>query len=197
MVEKIANNFIGQMVENKIINKEMADMYIYTFICFVEKFITIGSIVIISLITNNLLPTLFFLIFFFELRKRTGGYHLDRFYKCYFATVAICLAVMLVATRLVNYQQWLLGAVVIAAIYIVLTGTVNHPNIHMNAEELMESKKLARLIVLLEVSIILGCVLLGAGIIYTSYMAIAVILCAALLCISKILKQEVRENEEC
>ena len=197
MVEKIANNFIGQMVENKIINKEMEDMYIYTFICFVEKFITIGSIVIISLITNNLLPTLFFLIFFFELRKRTGGYHLDRFYKCYFATVAIYLAVMLVATRLVNYQQWLLGAVVIAAIYIVITGTANHPNMHMNAEELMESKKLARLIVLLEVSIILGCVLLGAGIIYTSYMAIAVILCAALLCISKILKQEVRENEEC
>ena len=26
MVEKIANNFIGQMVENKIINKEMADI---------------------------------------------------------------------------------------------------------------------------------------------------------------------------
>ena len=197
MVEKIANNFIGQMVDNKIINKEMADMYIYTFICFVEKFITIGSIMIISLITNNLLPTLFFLIFFFELRKRTGGYHLDKFYKCYFATVAIYLAVMLTVTRLVNYQQWLLGAVVIAAIYIVLTGTVNHPNMHMNAEELMESKKLARLIVLLEVSIILGCVLLGASMIYTSYMAIAVILCAALLCISKILKQEVRENEEC
>lgn len=196
MVEKIANNFIGQMVDNKIINKEMADMYIYTFICFVEKFVTIGSIVIISLITNNLLPTLFFLIFFFELRKRTGGYHLDSFYKCYFATVAIYLAVMLVATRLVNYQQWLLGAVVISAIYIVLTGTVNHPNMHMNSEELIESKKLAKLIVLLEVSIILGCVLLGANMIYTSYMAIAVILCAALLCISKILKQEVRENEE-
>jgi len=116
MVEKIANNFIGQMVENKIINKELADMYIYTFICFVEKFITIGSIMIISLITNNLLPTLFFLIFFFELRKRTGGYHLDSFYKCYFATVAIYLAVMLTVTSLVKYQQWLLGAVVIAAL---------------------------------------------------------------------------------
>lgn len=104
---------------------------------------------------------------------------------------------MLVATRLVNYQQWLLGAVVIAAIYIVLTGTANHPNIHMNTEELMESKKLARLIVLLEVSIILGCVLLGASMIYISYMAIAVILCVALLYISKILKQEVTENEKC
>ena len=38
----------------------------------------------------------------------------------------------------------------------------------MNSEELMESKKLARLIVLLEVSIILGCVLLGASMIYTN-----------------------------
>ena len=55
-------------------------------------------------------------IFFFELRKRMGGYHLDSFYKCYFETVAIYLAVMLTVTSLVKYQQWLLGAVVIAAL---------------------------------------------------------------------------------
>ena len=138
-----------------------------------------------------------FYIFFFELRKRTGGYHLDSFYKCYFATVAIYLAVMLTVTSLVKYQLWRLGAVVVAGIYIVRTGTVNHPNMHMNSEELMESKKLARITVLLEVSIILGCVFLGGSIIYISYMAIAVILCAALLYISKIFKQEVTENEKC
>ena len=45
MVEKLATNLISQMIENKIIVKEMADRYIYTFICFVEKFITIGSII--------------------------------------------------------------------------------------------------------------------------------------------------------
>ncbi len=67
----------------------------------------------------------------------------------------------------------------------------------MNVAEFMESKKLARITVLLEVSIILGCVFLGGSIIYISYMAIAVILCAALLYISKIFKQEVTENEKC
>ena len=41
----------------------------------------------------------------------------------------------------------------------------------------------------------MGCVLLDADMVYVSYMAIAVILCAALLCIAKIFKQEVRENE--
>ena len=50
------------------------------------------------------------------MRKTMRGYHLDSFYKCYFATVAIYLAVMLTVTSLVKYQQWLLGAVVIAAL---------------------------------------------------------------------------------
>ena len=50
----------------------------------------------------------------------------------------------------------------------------------MTSDELMESKKSARTIVLLEGCIILGCVLLDADMVYVSYMAIAVILCAAL-----------------
>lgn len=45
MVEKLATDLIAQMIENKVIGKEMAERYIYTFICFVEKFITIGSII--------------------------------------------------------------------------------------------------------------------------------------------------------
>ena len=77
-----------------------------------------------------------------------------------------------------------------------IIGTVNHPNMHMDSAELAESKKEARIILLLEGSIIYCCVLLGAHLIFISYMAIAVILCAALLCIAKILKQEVKENEE-
>lgn len=103
---------------------------------------------------------------------------------------------MLTVTSLAKYPQCLLGAAAIATIYVVITGTVNHPNIQMNSAEFMASKKLARIIVLLEVSIILGCVFLGADMIYISYMAIAVILCVALLYISKILKQEISENEE-
>ena len=134
MVEKLATDLIAQMVENKIIDKEMAEKYIYTFICFVEKFITISSIALISLITNNFLPTIFFLIFFFELRKRTGGYHLDKFYKCYFATIATYLTVMFTGEELSNYPRLLLVTVVIAVTYIVIIGTVNHPNMHMNSE---------------------------------------------------------------
>ena len=101
------------------------------------------------------------------------------------ATIATYLIVMFTGEELSNYPRLLLVTVVIAVTYIVIIGIVNHPNIYMNSEEFTESKRLARIIVLLEFATILGCVLLGADMIYVSYMAIAVILCAALLYISK------------
>lgn len=196
MIEKLADDLISQMAEIKLIDKDMEERYIYVFICWVEKFITVGSIILISLAAQKLLPTLFFLVFFLELRKRTGGYHLDKFYKCYLATIVSYLAIVILSARLAEYPQWLAGMLILAIVWIGVIGTVNHPNMHMNSEELTESKKTARIMVLLEGSIILGCVLLEADMIYISYMAIAVILCAVLLCIAKIFKQEVKENEE-
>ena len=183
MIEKIADDLIGQMTEARLIDKEMEARYVYVFICWIEKFITVGSIIVISLMFHKLLPTIFFLVFFLELRKRTGGYHLDKFY----------LVIVIISEKLSEHPQWLFAIVLLAITGIGLIGTANHPNMHMTSDELMESKKSARTIVLLEGCIILGCVLLDADMVYVSYMAIAVILCAALLCIAKIFKQEVKE----
>lgn len=196
MIEKIAINLVGQMTETKLIHKDMAESYVYATICWLEKFITIGTIILISIAARKFLPTLFFLVFFLELRKRTGGYHLDKFYQCYLASILSYVAILGISTCLAGYPQWLLGMLLFAMLGIGIIGTVNHPNMHMDSVELAESKKEARIIVLMEGSIICCCVLLGAGMVFISYMTIAVILCAALLCIAKILKQEVKENEE-
>lgn len=196
MIEKIAIDLVDQMTETKLIHKDMAERYIYVAICWMEKFITIGTIILISIAVERFLPTLFFLLFFWGLRKRTGGYHLDKFYQCYLASVLSYLVILGISTSLVGYPQLILGMLLFAMSVIGIIGTVNHPNMHMDSAQLAESKKEARIILLLEGSIIYCCVLLGADLIFISYMAIAVILCAALLCIAKILKQEVKENEE-
>ena len=196
MIEKIAIDLVDQMTETKLIHKDMAERYIYVAICWMEKFITIGTIILISIAVEKFLPTLFFLLFFLGLRKRTGGYHLDKFYQCYLASVLSYLVILGISTSLVGYPQLILGMLLFAMSVIGIIGTVNHPNMHMDSAQLAESKKEARIILLLEGSIIYCCVLLGADLIFISYMAIAVILCAALLCIAKILKQEGKENEE-
>jgi len=111
----------------------------------------------------------------------------------YLASIVSYLVIVIISEKLSEHPQWLFAIVLLAITGIGLIGTANHPNMHMTSDELMESKKSARTIVLLEGCIILGCVLLDADMVYVSYMAIAVILCAALLCIAKIFKQEVKE----
>ena len=49
MIEKMADDLIGQMTEARLIDKDMEERYIYVFICWIEKFITVGSIIVISL----------------------------------------------------------------------------------------------------------------------------------------------------
>lgn len=69
MIEKIADDLIGQMTEARLIDKDMEERYIYVFICWIEKFITVGSIIVISLAFHKLFPTIFFSCVFLRIKK--------------------------------------------------------------------------------------------------------------------------------
>lgn len=196
MIEKLTNELVSQMTEAKLIDKELEEYYLYVLISWIEKFITVGTIILISIAVHKLLPTMFFLLFFFALRKRTGGYHLNKFYQCYLATVASYIFILGMSSVLANYPILLFAMLLWAIGAIEIIGTVNHPNMHMDSEELTELKASARIITLLEGAAICCFTILEADMVFISYMAIAVILCAALLCIAKITKQEVKVHEE-
>lgn len=196
MIEKLTNELVSQMTEAKLIDEELEEYYVYVLISWIEKFITVGTIILISVAIHKLLPTMFFLIFFFALRKRTGGYHLNKFYQCYLATVASYISILGMSSVLANYPILLYVMLLWAIGIIEIIGTVNHPNMHMDSEELTELKASARIITLLEGAAICCFTILEADMVFISYMAIAVILCAALLCIAKITKQEVKLHEE-
>lgn len=81
MIEKMAMGLVDQMAEEKMIDKEAEEYYVYTLVSLMEKFITIGTILLISVLIEKLVPTAFFLLFFLSLRKRTGGYHMNTFLR--------------------------------------------------------------------------------------------------------------------
>ena len=83
------------------------------------------------------------------------------------------------------------GMLLLAVLVIEVIGTVNHPNIDMSKGELQENKKSARLLVLMETAVIVLLIVLEINQLYVSYMSIAIILCSFLMCLAKILKQEV------
>lgn len=196
MLEKLVNSIVTQMSDEKLIEESQKENYVYALLTLMEKIITVGTIIGISICMERFISTVLFLLLFLELRKRTGGFHFDNFLTCYFGTIFSYLMVVFVSELLVNNQGILFGMLTVSIGIIEWIGTVNHPNIHMTDNELARAKQAARIIVLIEAMLIFCFLTLGIEIIYIVNMSAAIILCAILLCVAKIKKQEVLTNEE-
>lgn len=192
MIEKLTLKLVNQMERQKIINKSNCEYYEYALIAMAENAITLGTMLFLGLLFKQFFHTICFVIFFLSLRKRTGGFHADEFWQCYLGTVIIYIAVMQVTPVLCINSTIMYGLLFLAMILIWIMGTINHPNMDMNKDELQESKKAARLLLLMEVMIIVALYNLNINILYISYMSASIILCAFLMCLAKIIKQEVR-----
>lgn len=192
MVEKIVMKLVAQMEDRKIIEKTSRDYYEYVLITLIEHLIGVGTMLIIGIFFKQFMPTVIFLIFFLSLRKRTGGYHADKFWQCYLVTIITYIGIIQIVTVLSEKTFIMYLILLFAVLAIEIIGTVNHPNIDMDESELYENKKAARLLVLMEAAVIVLLIVLEINQIYVSYMSIAIILCAFLMCLAKILKQEVK-----
>lgn len=190
MMEKIANAIVREMEKEKLLDHEMNEYYVYALVTLVERWLTIGTIICISFIYNNLFPTVLFLMFFLSLRKRTGGFHAKNFWQCYLGTVLTYVFIIVTSQQLVYYMEFIYVLLICSIIMILLIGTVNHPNMAMDCYELQESKKAARYTLGLECIILFAAIALNINKMCICYISLAIILCATLLCIAKIIKQE-------
>lgn len=191
MIEKMALKVVNQMEMQKIISKSNCEYYEYALIVTVEHVVAVGTMLLLGLLFRQFLHTICFVISFLTLRKRTGGFHADKFWQCYLETVIVYVAVIYSVPILCEQPIIMYGILLLAILLIYIMGTINHPNLDLDRSELQESKKAARLTVLMEAMIIAILVYLKADILYIGYMSMAVILCAFLMCLAKIIKQEV------
>lgn len=192
MIEKMALKIVNQMELQKIISKSNCEYYEYALIAMAENAVTVGTMLLLGLLFRQFLHTICFLVFFLSLRKRTGGFHADKFWQCYMGTVITYIGVIQAVPILCSNPAVMYGMLFLATFVICILGTINHPNMDMDKNELQESKKAARLLVLMEVMIIAVLIYLKADILYIGYMSVAIILCSSLMCFAKIIKQEVR-----
>lgn len=79
MVEIFVNSLVKQMEKEAILKAEMREYYVYMLVVISEKWITIFSILCMSILLKKVIPTILFLLCFIPLRRRTGGYHADDF----------------------------------------------------------------------------------------------------------------------
>lgn len=170
----------------KMIEKNNREYYEYALIIMTERTIAVGTMLVIGFIIKQFLPTVAFLIFFLSLRKRTGGYHADKFWQCYLLTIITYIGIIQVVTVLSVKSHILYALLFFAVLVVEVIGTVNHPNIYLDENELRETKRAARLLVLIETGVIAVFAALNMNQLYVSYMSAAIILCSSLMCLAKI-----------
>lgn len=192
MVDKIVIKLVNLLQDDDLICPSDSEYYIYALITMIEGGITVSTILLIGFLCRQIIPTVCFLVFFLSLRKRTGGFHADKFWQCYLGTIATYIVIVAIADILSDKPAVMYALLLCSVLGIEIIGTVNHPNMDMDVFELSEAKKAARTIALLEFMVIVMLIWLGFSGLYVSYMSLAIILCAALLYLAKIIKQEVK-----
>lgn len=195
MIEQLTRKFVTLLLNNNLISITEYEEFLYVLLGDVESLVIIVSILFFSTIVKQVIPTISFLVFFFTLRKRTGGYHLKSYFTCYIGTLCLYVIITVIAYMASGCTKILIGFAMIATLIIIWIGSINHPNMDMENDELQNSKKMSRIIVASEFSIILFLRWTGCSKMIIAYSSLAIILCTILLIFAKLTGQEVKKSE--
>ncbi|MBD5466492.1 MAG: accessory gene regulator B family protein [Lachnospiraceae bacterium] len=196
MLERFARKVTGKLIDYKCIVPAQKEDYVYAMVMAMEKWITLSAIIVIGVYFRVVISTIFFLIFLFAIKRRSGGFHANNFETCFLVTIGTYVGfVTLLMPIMLKTIELTYIALSISIVILELIGAVNHPNMNWNMEEYMESKSASRLVVAMEGMFIIVFVYLGGNEEVIVFMAFAVIISALLLLLAKISKQEV-SNEK-
>lgn len=193
---KLVGYLMEHLLRNEMIEESQREIYQYGLERLVNKTVSYVLLFLLAFGMHMILPSTLFFCFLFMLRGRTGGYHAATELRCFTGTVVIYVVCMKALLPLLQQQkEVLLVCFVISIVIIFLLAPVNHPNLGFSAEEMQYYKKRARLILGGEVVFIIIFVLAGVQAELIISAILGMVVCAFLLCIAKITKQEVMAHE--
>jgi accessory gene regulator B len=71
------------LVRNRIISEDDREVYIYGLELMLNSLLVVGTIVALGVLLDRVLVTGVFLVVFCSIRSYSGGYHANRYWKCY------------------------------------------------------------------------------------------------------------------
>lgn len=193
----VASQLVDYLIEKEITSSDMREEHTYGFEVMIGKILNYGTLLLISCVNHNLICTLFFMVTFFSLRGRTGGYHSKNPWNCYVGTLIIYFLVSIVISPALIENVWMLVSVVgFSIISIFLFSPVNHPDLELDEEEVKLCRSSSRWLVMLISLCVFISIWLDIIPVYISYVVAGMGMDAGLLILAKGLKQEVKKNEK-
>lgn len=149
MVEKISSILTQRMVNENIISVNEYDYYHYKLLVYCEFIVGHSVLLLVALCFRFALRAIVFLFVFNLLRGYTNGYHCETNIGC--VTLSVCVLLWIRLHESIILEKWTIyqGGVILSMIFIIIIGSVNHPNMNLSAKEFRSVSKKARITVVL------------------------------------------------
>lgn len=156
MLHKISKAMAKKLAMSSEPEKE--EIYVYGLELIITTFLGLASIVLVSGVFSEWSSAWIFTGIFVPLRLCTGGYHADTYGKCFVISNLSYLSLLIIkklTERRVPMLVWLV-LLVIACWYIGKNAPVLHRNQMINEQKQKRNRKLARVLLMVDVVVSLG-----------------------------------------
>lgn len=100
MIKHISNKILNFIYRNCSLSDDMKEVYQYGIETIISSLLNIALIAVISLLVQDFISGIVYLIFFIPLRIYSGGYHATSYFRCNTAFVITFVLVFLIGTSL-------------------------------------------------------------------------------------------------
>lgn len=158
MIEAIVLGIFSYIKKNKNLAYD-DQIYIYGLEILISTILDTIIVITLSLVFNNFIGTLVFLIVFSTLRLLTGGYHAKTYLGCSVVLVVIYLSYIGITVLITPYYSivLLIFTSVLAFFIIVKYSPIDNPNKHLDSQEKKRFK--GRSIIMLSILLILSLII--------------------------------------
>lgn len=100
MLDTLAKKITTKFIDQKIIKSDEREIYNYCFETTIVILLSYNLLFILSMIFNEFMSTLIFILSFSSFRKVCGGYHADNYLKCGIMSLASYLFLIFIIKKL-------------------------------------------------------------------------------------------------
>lgn len=161
MVRLLSSRLADFLIENKIVEAEDKEIYIYGYEILISSAIGVALVLILGFLFNLVIETVIFLAEFILIRQSCGGYHANSYLKCILSFMSVFVLVILALNIFLVHYSYLIWIVLSAMCMSVMMELSPIENINKPLTQKTRSRNRKISIVLSAVVIIAAAILLG------------------------------------
>jgi len=152
MIIKIANTWADWIVNNGA-DADDHDVYLYGAECMLNEVFSDFVLILTALLFHKVFETFTWMVFFTPLRIHLGGIHATSHLKCILSSLFLCFLCIYTYPLIVDYPVIISIILAISLFTVYKIAPVVHPNHPVSEDRMLKMRKMALLVVCIEISI--------------------------------------------